>query len=109
MRGRFAFGKQARQCHVTCQFDVGQRKPAERQFRTGWGESPRTFDAVGALPLTRHGESEAAYGETAYGSAVVFCDQNIRRLEVAMDDTFLMRVLYGMTDLREQLQPLVNR
>ena len=36
-------------------------------------------------------------------------DQHIRRLDVAMDDSFLMRVLDGIANDAEQLQPLWNR
>src|SRR5438552_13892637 len=32
-------------------------------------------------------------------------DENIGRFDIAMDDPLLMRVLDGLTDLREKLQP----
>jgi hypothetical protein len=41
-----------------------------------------------------------------HGHAVVLRDQNVRRLDVAVNDAFLMRVLDGLTDLDEQVEPL---
>ncbi len=38
--------------------------------------------------------------------AVVQRDQHVGRLEVAVDDPLLMRVLDGLADRHEQLQPL---
>ena len=40
------------------------------------------------------------------GDAVVQRDQDVRRLEVAVDDPLLVRVLHRLADLDEQLQPL---
>ncbi|MFO1486587.1 MAG: hypothetical protein U1F71_24710 [Verrucomicrobiaceae bacterium] len=34
--------------------------------------------------------------------------QDVGRLEVAMDDAFLMRMLHRLTDMNEQLQPLAQ-
>src|SRR6185369_5646016 len=39
---------------------------------------------------------------------VLFGDKDVRRLEVAVNDAFLMRVLDGVTNLNEQFQSLVN-
>ena len=36
-------------------------------------------------------------------------DQNVRRLQIAVDDPLLMRVLHGVADLDEQLEPLLHR
>ena len=36
-------------------------------------------------------------------------DQNVRGLQVPVDDAFLMGVLDGLADLAEQLQPLIRR
>ena len=36
-------------------------------------------------------------------------DQHVRRLEIAMDDGFLMRVLHSLADLREQREAIVKR
>ena len=43
-----------------------------------------------------------------FTTGVVSCivDQHVRRLDVAVDDALLVRVLDGVADLREQLQPL---
>ena len=35
-------------------------------------------------------------------------DQDVRRLDVAVDDPLLMRVLDGLADLDEQVQPLAR-
>ena len=35
-------------------------------------------------------------------------DQHVRRLEVAVDDPLLVRVLHGLADRHEQLQPLAG-
>ena len=43
------------------------------------------------------------------GVAVVQRDQDVRRLEVAVDDPLLMGVLHRLADLDEQLQPLPRR
>ena len=36
---------------------------------------------------------------------VIGGDQNVGRLDIAMDQTFLMRVLDGLTNVDEQIQP----
>lgn len=36
-------------------------------------------------------------------------DKNIRRLDIAMDDSFLVRVLNCMTNLNEKVQALFGR
>jgi len=38
--------------------------------------------------------------------AVVEADENVRGLQVAVNDAFLMGVLHGLADLREERQPL---
>ena len=42
------------------------------------------------------------------GVAVVSVDQDVRRLEVAVDDPLLMGVLHRLADRDEQLQPLAG-
>ena len=41
--------------------------------------------------------------------AVGVVDQDVGWLEVAVDDAALMRMLHGVTDLPEELQPGANR
>ena len=41
--------------------------------------------------------------------AVLSGHQDVRRLEIAMDDRLLMRVLHRIARLDEQLQPLLHR
>ena len=43
------------------------------------------------------------------GSAVVQRHQHVRRLQVAVDDPLLVRVLHRAADLREQIQALPRR
>ena len=43
------------------------------------------------------------------GSAVVLGHQDVRRLEVAVDDALLMGMLDGLADRHEQFQPLAER
>ena len=42
------------------------------------------------------------------GGAVVERDQDVRRLDVAVDDPLLMGVLHGLADQHEQVEPLVR-
>ena len=42
------------------------------------------------------------------GFAVVDRHEDVRRLEIAMDDPFLMRVLHRLADRDEQLEPLLR-
>jgi len=40
--------------------------------------------------------------------SVLFRDENVRRLEVAMDDSFLVRVLDGLTNLNKEIETLTR-
>ncbi len=80
----------------------------------------RTHVGRRANELFRGGE-DGRIGQTALGcfgdaeidhlrrwQTVVQRHQNIRRLEVAVDDTFLVRMLDGTTNLDEQFEPLAS-
>ena len=51
---------------------------------------------------------DAEVNHLGHRLAVVQRDQDVRGLEVAMDDALLMRVLHGLADLDEQVQPLAR-
>ena len=55
-------------------------------------------------PAGRLGQSEV--DDLGDGPVVVALDQDVRRLQVAMDDPLLVRVLHGRADLAEQRQPV---
>ena len=42
------------------------------------------------------------------GAAVLHADQDVGRLQIAVDHTFLVRVLHGVTDIDEQLDALAR-
>ncbi len=62
---------------------------------------------LGELLVGRFGDAEIDH--LGNRPAIVERDQHIRRLDVAVDDPLLVRMLHGMTDLHEQFQPLVDR
>ena len=51
------------------------------------------------------GLGDAEINHLGHRHAIVQRDENIRRLDVAMDDSLLMRVLNGLANLDEQFQP----
>ena len=59
-------------------------------------------------PLIVRGLGQAEINHLGHRHVVVLRDENVRRFEVAMDDAFLVRVLDGLADLREQFEPLVG-
>ncbi len=59
---------------------------------------------IGQLLPQGFGDSEVDHLD--HRDTVVWCDQDIAGLEVAMNHPFLMSVLHGMADLNEQFQPL---
>ena len=59
---------------------------------------------VGQASLGRLGDAEINH--LRHGHAVVQRHENVGRLDVAVDDAFLMRVLDGVANLDEQFQPL---
>ena len=61
---------------------------------------------VGELLAGRLGDAEVDH--LRHRPAVVQRDQHVRRLEVAVDDPFLVRVLDRVADLDEQLEPLAR-
>ena len=58
------------------------------------------------LPGRRFGHTEINH--LGHRLAVLLHDQNVRRLEIAVDDAFLMRVLDGLANLDEQFEPLAE-
>ena len=60
---------------------------------------------LGQPLLGRLGDAEV--DDLGHRLAVVQRDQDVGRLEVAVDDPLLVGVLDGLADLDEQLQPLV--
>ena len=64
----------------------------------------RVDRAVGELLVDRLGDAEV--DDLGHRLAVVRRHQHIRRLDVAVDDSLLMRVLDGLTNGDEQVQPL---
>jgi hypothetical protein len=59
---------------------------------------------VGEAPLGGLGDAEVDH--LGHGHAVVQRDEDVRRLDVAVDDALLVGVLDGVADLDEQLEPL---
>ena len=59
---------------------------------------------LGQLLVGGFGDAEVDH--LRHGHAVVQCDQDVRRLDVAVDDALLVGVLDGLADLDEQFQPL---
>ena len=57
----------------------------------------------------RGGFRDAEVDHLRDGLIVLARDQDVRRLEVAMDDALLVRVLDGGADLQEQLEARRNR
>ena len=53
-----------------------------------------------------HGLGDAEVDDLGHGRAVVQGDEDVRGFEVAVDDPFLMRVLHGVADLDEKIEPL---
>ena len=51
---------------------------------------------------------DAEVDHLGHGRAVVQRDQHVGGLEVAVDDPLLVRVLHGLADRDEQLQPLAR-
>ena len=51
---------------------------------------------------------DAEVDDLGHRHAVVQRHQDVRRLEVAVDDPLLVGVLHGLADLDEQLQPLAG-
>src|SRR5262249_43680551 len=58
--------------------------------------------------LLSRGFGDAEVDDFGDWLAVVLGHEDIRRLDVAMDDAFLMGVLDGMTDSTNELQPLAQ-
>ena len=58
---------------------------------------------LGQLLTDRLGHAEV--DDLGHRLAVVDRDQDVRRLEVAVDDAFLMGMLHGLADRNEQFQP----
>ena len=54
------------------------------------------------------GLGDAEVDDLGHGLAVVQRDQDVGRLDVAVDDSLLVGVLDGVADLDEQLQPLAG-
>ena len=59
--------------------------------------------------LLTDGLGDAEVDDLGHRHAVVQRDQDVGRLEVAVDDPLLMGVLDGLADRDEQLQPLARR
>jgi hypothetical protein len=59
------------------------------------------------LRLGRLGQPEVDH--LRHGLAVIAGDEHVGRLEVAVDDPLLVRVLHGLADQDEQLQPFPGR
>ena len=59
--------------------------------------------------LTSGGFGHTEINDLGYRAAVVQRDQDVTRLDVAVDDALLMRVLHGLADGDEQLQSLAGR
>src|SRR5207244_908314 len=58
--------------------------------------------------LVAGGFGDPEINHFGHGDAVVDGDQDVGRLDVAVDDAFLVRVLDGVTNLAEQRQPLAG-
>ena len=61
---------------------------------------------VGQPAFRRLGDAEINH--LGHRHAVVQRDQDVRGLDVAVDDALLMRVLDGLADLDEQVQPFAR-
>ena len=61
---------------------------------------------LGEPLLGRLGDAEVDH--LGHRHAVVQRDEDVRRLDVAVDDALLMRVLDGVTDLDEEIEPFLG-
>ena len=59
-------------------------------------------------PLLAHRFGDAKVDDLGHRRAVMHFDQQITRLQIAVDHAFLMRMLHGLADRDEQFQPLVG-
>ena len=66
----------------------------------------RVDGVVRQSALRRLGDAEVDH--LGHRHAVVQRDEDVRRLDVAVDDALLMRVLDGVTDLDEQVEPVLG-
>ena len=62
-------------------------------------------DGLVREPQIRRGLGDAEVDHLRHRHTVVLADENVRGLEVAVDDAFLVRMLDRVTDLDEKLQP----
>ena len=62
---------------------------------------------VGKIVLRSLGDAEVDH--LGHGAAVDGRDENVRGLDVAVDDALLVRVLDRVTDGNEKLEPLAGR
>jgi len=66
----------------------------------------REDDLVGEIVLRGLGDAEVNH--LGHGAAVNGRDENVRGLDVAVDDAFLVRVLDCLTDGNEEFEPLAG-
>ena len=87
-------------------------QPAQsRLFGTHIGGRADELLEGGEECLVRQGRSgrglrDAEVNDLGDGLSVLFGDENVRGLEVTMNDSFLMRVLNGLTNLHEESKAL---
>ena len=62
---------------------------------------------IGQPRAGRLGDAEVDH--LGHRLAVVEGDQDVRRLQVAVDDALLVGVLHGLADRDEELEPLARR
>ena len=60
-------------------------------------------------PLVRRGLRDPKIDDLRHRYAVIDRYQNVRRLQIAMDDSLLMRVLHGVANLNKQIQAFPRR
>ena len=70
-----------------------------------WAKSVKSV-LFGQLLTGRFGDAEV--DDLRHGRAIMQRDHDIGWFQVAMNDSLLMRVLHGLANMDEQLQPLAN-
>ena len=71
--------------------------------------APNSVYSVCSVSVLRGRLGQAEVDDLRHGDVVQQRDENVRRLEIAMDDALLVRVLNAVADLEEQVDALTSR
>lgn len=81
---------------------------AAHLFGTGIGGCHRRESIVRVVRSSQVGLQQLRDAKIQQLRRAVFCDQNVRRLQITMNDEMLMRVLHGGADLPKKLQAFAH-